>query len=84
MYCLSLEISPLGTSLQREKYGSVGHTVDCSVYGIQKRFSFAPLLYYDNKHIFRIRSIRTIALLKKDSSKFYKYLALKICILSFS
>lgn len=46
VYYGSLDISSYKYSLQREKYGSVGHVVDRSVHSLQNRFSFAPLLYH--------------------------------------
>ena len=72
MYYYFLDISPHKPSLQWEKYSSVGHAIDRSVQSIQNRFSFAPLLHYDYKNIFKIRSLKTTALSKKKIALSFK------------
>jgi len=65
MYQCSLDISPSETGLWREKYDSLGHAVDRSVYGMPTGVSFAPLLHHDRLRISRFWSLKTMALLIK-------------------
>jgi hypothetical protein len=52
--------------LQREKYSGLGHAVDRSIHGMEKRFSCYLLLHHDYRHVFEFRSHGMERSIKKE------------------